>query len=34
MNEDEFVTILNDRTFHWKLRSTIDYSPADIDNKY
>jgi len=34
MNVDQFTTILNDRTFNWKLRSTIDYSPADIDEKY
>lgn len=26
LDVDEFVTILNDRTFNWKLRTTIDYS--------
>lgn len=34
MNVDQFVTILNDRTFNWKLRSTVDYSPADVDDKF
>lgn len=34
LNSDEFITILNDRTFNWKIRSTIDYSPAEIDAKY
>lgn len=26
LDVEEFATILNDRTFNWKLRTTIDYS--------
>lgn len=31
LNTDEFSTILNDRTFNWKMRATVDYSPVNGD---